>query len=127
MADTTCGLTWPRSTMRAMSTVSASVTRRPPRNSDTLPRRFIRSVICGPPPCTTTGRIPTARMSTMSSAKRARSSEPEMALPPYFTTTVRPRKRRMYGSASTSTAAFSPGAGALARSSRHDVLMFSSM
>ena len=48
------------------------------------------SPICGPPPCTTTGRMPTARISTMSSAKRRqRASASVMALPPYFTTTVR--------------------------------------
>ena len=52
--------------MRAMSTVSASVTRSPSRNSGVLPRRPISAQICGPPPCTTTGRMPTRRISTMS-------------------------------------------------------------
>ncbi len=32
-------------------------------------RRFSMSPICGPPPCTTTGRMPTWRSSTMSRAK----------------------------------------------------------
>ena len=50
--------TLPTSTMRAMSRVSASVTRRPSRNSGTLPRRSISAPICGPPPCTTTGSMP---------------------------------------------------------------------
>ena len=60
MAPTICGLTLPMSTIRAMSTVSASVTRRPLRNSVTLPSRAMSSLICGPPPCTTTGRMPTS-------------------------------------------------------------------
>ena len=33
-----------------------------------------RSLICGPPPCTTTGRMPTCRISTMSCAKSAKAS-----------------------------------------------------
>ena len=81
--------------MRAMSTVSASVTRWPSRNSGTLPSRSIRSLICGPPPCTTTGRRPTERISTMSSANEVASDGSTMALPPYFTTIVRSRKRWM--------------------------------
>ena len=32
------------------------------------------SLICGPPPCTTTGRRPTRRISTMSSANTSRAS-----------------------------------------------------
>ena len=92
----------------------------PSRNSAVLPRRPISAEICGPPPWTTTGRIPTRRISTMSWAKTSRAScsdVPAMALPPYLTTTVLPAKRRMYGSASTRTsarrlsvtAAFRPG------------------
>jgi hypothetical protein len=98
MADTRRGLTWPRSTMRAMSTVSASVTRRPLRNSGTLPRRCIRSLIWGPPPCTTTGRKPTERISTTSCANSSSASAslpPASALPPYLTTTTLPQNRRM--------------------------------
>ena len=59
IADTMSRLTLPTSTMRAMSSVSASVTRRPSRNSLSLPRRAMSSPIWGPPPCTTTGRMPT--------------------------------------------------------------------
>ena len=106
MAVTSCGLTWPISTIRAMSTVSASVTRRPSRNSAVLPSRAISALICGPPPWTTTGRMPTRRISTMSWANRSSASwsdVPARALPPYLTTTVLPAKRRMYGSASTRT------------------------
>ena len=98
MADTRRGLTWPRSTMRAMSTVSASVTRSPLRNSGTLPRRCIRSLICGPPPCTTTGRRPTERISTTSwanSSSASASLPPASALPPYLTTTTLPENLRM--------------------------------
>jgi hypothetical protein len=39
--------------------------------------------------------MPTARINTTSSANKARSFDPEMALPPYLMTTVRPAKRRM--------------------------------
>src|SRR5262245_10058792 len=89
-----------------MSTVSASVTRIPSRNSAVLPRRLIRLLICGPPPWTTTGRIPTSRISTMSWAKSVKASwsdVPASALPPYLTTIVLPANRRMYGNASTRT------------------------
>ena len=91
--DTNCGFTVPSSTMLAISPVSASVTRRPLRNSGFLPRRSISALICGPPPCTTTGLIPTACMSAMSCAKvpaASASVAPASALPPYFTTTVLP-------------------------------------
>ena len=52
-------LTLPTSAMRTMSTVSASVMRSPSTNSGFLPSRSISSVICGPPPWTTTGFMPT--------------------------------------------------------------------
>ena len=68
MAATMSRLTLPASTMRATSSVSASVTRRPSRNSGSMPSRAMRSPICGPPPWTTTGRMPTARSRTMSAA-----------------------------------------------------------
>ena len=74
MAETMSRLTLPTSTMRAMSSVSASVTRSPLRNSVSLPSRAISSPIWGPPPCTTTGSMPTARMSTTSSANEASAS-----------------------------------------------------
>ena len=44
--------------MRTTSIVSCVVTRRPPRNSLSMPSRSSIAVICGPPPCTTTGRTP---------------------------------------------------------------------
>ena len=95
MLATMSRLTLPTSTMRAMSRVSASVTRRPSRNSDTLPSRSMSSPIWGPPPCTTTTRMPTEWSSTMSAAKDSASSGSVMALPPYFTTTVWPQNSRM--------------------------------
>ena len=88
MAETMSRLTLPTSTMRAMSSVSASVTRSPSRNSASLPRRRIISPIWGPPPWTTTGSSPTERTSTMSSAKEARAASrapagrPELAARP---------------------------------------------
>ena len=45
MAETMSRLTFPTSTIRAMSRVSASVTRRPSRNSGFLPRRAMSSPI----------------------------------------------------------------------------------
>ena len=107
MADTMSRFTLPTSTMRAMSSVSASVTRSPLRNSVSLPSRSISSPIWGPPPWTTTGNMPTARMRTTSSANEASaspgSSAPSLsalaaacnALPPYLTTTIFSQKRRM--------------------------------
>ena len=44
--------------MRTTSIASGVVTRRPPLNSDSMPSRPSMSVICGPPPCTTTGLRP---------------------------------------------------------------------
>src|SRR4051794_32542092 len=111
-AETMSRLILPTRTMRATSRLSASVTRRPSRNSGTIPSRSMSALICGPPPCTTTGRMPTDRMSTTSSANcRARAGS-VIALPPYLTTTVVPKNRRMYGSASTRTSAFSAGVAA---------------
>src|SRR3954451_22896738 len=54
----------------------------------------------GPPPCTTTGFIPTYFSSTMSRAKSSTSAGSVIAAPPYLMTTVRPWNSRMYGSAS---------------------------
>src|SRR5213593_1826411 len=54
----------------------------------------------GPPPCTTTGLIPTYLSSTTSRANSSRSAGSSIAAPPYLMTTVRPWNSRMYGSAS---------------------------
>ena len=80
--------------------VSASVTRRPSRNSGTLPSRSMRSLICGPPPCTTTGRMPDRahQHDVLGEQVSAGLGLPSVhALPPYLTTTVLPQNRRMYG------------------------------
>ena len=102
-------LTLPISTIWATSSVSASVTRRPSTNSVSLPMRRSHSPICGPPPCTTTGRMPTRCIITMSFAKSANSSGRDMALPPNFTTTTAPRNCSMYGSACSSTSTATDG------------------
>ncbi len=56
--DTMSRPTLPTRTIRAMSSVSASVTRRPSRNSDSLPSLAMSAPIWGPPPWTTTTRMP---------------------------------------------------------------------
>ena len=94
-AVTMSELTLPISTIWATSSVSASVTRRPSTNSVSLPMRRSHSPICGPPPCTTTGRMPTRCIITMSFAKSANSSGRDIALPPNFTTTTAPRNCSM--------------------------------
>ena len=70
--------------------VSRSVTRMPWTNSPFLPSRASISSICGPPPCTTTGFMPTTLSSATSCAKLALSASSVMALPPYLTTMVLP-------------------------------------
>ena len=88
---------------------SGVVTRSPPRNSLAMPSRSSIALICGPPPCTTTGRARRSRRKTMSWAKAALSASSTIALPPYLTTTVAPWNRSSQGSASASTAAFDRG------------------
>src|SRR3954462_1220450 len=111
MSSTTSLLTWPPSTISTTSMVSASVTRMPCTNSPFLPRRVRSCSICGPPPCTTTGFMPTSLSSTTSYAKSRFRPSSVMALPPYLTTIVLPWKRWIYGSASASTRAFSAASG----------------
>ena len=62
------------STISTASIVAASVTRIPRTKVDLSPSLSISSVICGPPPCTTTGLMPTRSSSTISCAKPSRSS-----------------------------------------------------
>ncbi len=85
--------------------VSGVVTRKPPANSPAMPSRFSIAEICGPPPCTTTGCTPTARRNTMSAANAALRASSVIALPPYLTTMIRPRKRCSQGSVAARTAA----------------------
>ena len=51
-------LTLPDRTIRTTSMASGVVTRSPAVNADSTPSRSSCSVICGPPPWTTTGRSP---------------------------------------------------------------------
>jgi hypothetical protein len=89
-ALTICLLIAPESTISTISTVAASVTRRPSTNSLFTDSRSSILPICGPPPCTTTGWTPTCFSSTMSRAKRFESSASPMAWPPYLITKVLP-------------------------------------
>ena len=108
MAETMSRLTLPTSTIRAMSSVSASVTRSPLRNSVSLPSRAISSPICGPPAVHDHRQHPDGAhqhhvlgeggqrgvRATALLVRRARVRAAS-ALPPYLTTTILPRKRRM--------------------------------
>src|SRR5690349_8783711 len=67
----------------------SSVTRMPWRNSLRMPIRVSRSPICGPPPWTITGFMPTSFSMTTSRAKPAFRCASVIALPPYLTTIVR--------------------------------------
>src|SRR5262245_48711221 len=91
--------------MSTISTVSSAVTRMPPTKRGSLPRRFMRAPIWGPPPCTMTGLMPTRRRRMTSRAKDSLRSACSMAAPPYLMTTVLPRNSRMYGRASRRTSA----------------------
>ena len=84
--------------------VSGVVTRSPAAKLVGTPSRSSWASICGPPPCTTTGRSPAYRRNTMSSAKACRSSSLTIALPPNLITTVSPWNRFSHGSASISVA-----------------------
>jgi hypothetical protein len=78
--------TVPASTISTTSTIAASVTRSPSMKVDWIASRFSIALICGPPPCTTTGLMPTCFSSAMSRPNcTARCSSP-IAWPPYFTT-----------------------------------------
>ena len=85
---TICLLIEPASTISTISTVAASVTRRPPANCDLMPSRLSIAPICGPPPCTTTGLIAVCSSSTMSRANSRAASSSPMAWPPYLMTTI---------------------------------------
>ena len=54
----TSRFTCPVSTIRTTSMASGVVTRSPARNVLSMPSRSSWALICGPPPCTTTGRSP---------------------------------------------------------------------
>src|SRR6266850_4652768 len=73
----------------------------PPTKRGSLPSRFIRAPIRGPPPWTMTGLIPTRRRRITSSANGSLRSARSIAAPPYLMTRVFPRNSRIYGRAST--------------------------
>src|SRR6059036_3585755 len=100
MSPTISLLILPTRTISTISTVSSSVTRMPPTKDGSLPSRFMRAPICGPPPWTMTGLMPTRRSRMTSSANDSFRSAWSMAAPPYLMTTDFPRNSRMYGSAS---------------------------
>ena len=116
IAATSCGLTCPCSTMRAMSTVSASVTRRPLMNVGVLaqPGHQLRDLRAAAVDDDRAHPHQAHQDDVLGEeAERVVIGGPASALPPYFTTTVLPANRRMYGSASTRVAALSaapPGA-----------------
>ena len=58
----------PAKTISTISTVASSVTRRPSINSLFIAIRSSISPICGPPPCTTRGLVPTCFNNTISDA-----------------------------------------------------------
>src|SRR3954454_11203737 len=111
--------TLPTRTIFATSTVSASLTRRPPTNCTGRPRRSMKLVISGPPPWTTTGLIPTYLSSTTSRANSSRSAGSSIAAPPYLITTVLPWNSRMYGSASRRVATSRTVSGRVVGIDRH--------
>ncbi len=96
-APTSSRCTCPVSTIRTTSMVSGVVTRRPASKRTSRSRRSSMALICGPPPCTTTGRSPACHSSTTSCAKVRCSAGSTMALPPNLTTTVRPRSSSAQG------------------------------
>ena len=91
--------------MRTTSMASGVVYLSPPRNSLSMPSLSSMDEICGPPPWTTTGLIPTDLRKTMSSAKASRSSSLIMAFPPYLKTMTLPANRWIQGKASMSVPA----------------------
>ena len=85
----------PARTISTISMVGASVTRRPFTKVLLMPTRSSILLICGPPPWTTMGFMPTCFISTMSRATRSPSLGSVMAWPPYFTTKVASLCRRI--------------------------------
>ena len=63
-------------------------------------------LIAAPPPWTTTGRMPTVSMKTMSSSRWIIARSSSMTLPPSLMTVILPRNWRIHPRASISTSAF---------------------
>ena len=100
-----------------MSIASGVVTRSPPRNSLSMPSRVSIDPICGPPPWTTTGRMPAYRRKATSWAKACLRVSSVIALPPYLTTTIEPWNCSSHGRASMRVAALAGGAEGVGRGS----------
>mmetsp|Transcript_43005 Transcript_43005/g.104116 ORF Transcript_43005/g.104116 Transcript_43005/m.104116 type:complete len:238 (+) Transcript_43005:285-998(+) len=92
MVDEISLLTEPHKTISATSTTSEVLTRIPPSKRVSTPTVSSMFEICGPPPCTTTMRIPKFCKAATSWQNPALSSGDVMALPPYLTTIVLPRR-----------------------------------
>ena len=105
--ETSSRCTVPVSTMRTTFITSGLVTRRPETKGAAIPRVFSMELICGPPPCTTTGSIPHSCRKLTSWAKAALSSSEIMAFPPYLITIREPEYSRSHGKVSSSTPALS--------------------
>ena len=89
---TICGLISRDSTRSTTSTAAAFVTRIPWTNLASSPAPASAAVIAFPPPCTSTGLIPTVSSKTTSRATPSRTSGSgeSIKLPPYLTTNVAP-------------------------------------
>src|ERR1700733_9338440 len=105
ISPTTSRLPCPVRTILTTSMASGVVILSPAANVLSMPSFPRCSLICGPPPCTTTGRRPAYRRNTTSCANAKHSSLSVMACPPNLITTVSPWKRSSHGSASISVAA----------------------
>mmetsp|Transcript_37436 Transcript_37436/g.105685 ORF Transcript_37436/g.105685 Transcript_37436/m.105685 type:complete len:255 (+) Transcript_37436:257-1021(+) len=100
MRETMLLFTRPTSTISTRSMVGPSVTRRPFLKFGFMPTFSSHELISGPPPWTSTGRMPTQARSTMSATTPALSLSSFIAAPPYLITMVLPRNFWRYGRAS---------------------------
>src|SRR5664280_222123 len=103
-AASTAVFTVPLSVMTTVSSACGGVTRRPPTNRVSIPRRPASAVDCGPLPCTSTTLMPTSRRTLTCSASRRRTAASVLAAPPSLITNTRPLYSLMYGSARVSPA-----------------------
>ena len=90
-APTSSRLREPPQTILTASSDCASVTRRPATRRGSKPRRRDRALTCGPPPCTTTRRMPIELRSAIWPASPSRASPSASTSPPSFSTKVEPR------------------------------------